>query len=112
MRPKSCSDSPERVVLLHHPEPGGQLDAVERAAEAAEPVPVARAQQQVIVVAGVLALAGEGQPRAAAELDRVAVAVAVAEGDGSRLARLAVEPDASLAAALGVVDSSDQVPGE
>ena len=59
---------PDGVVLLHHAESLGQLDSAERAAEVAEEVAVARAEDEEVVVARALGTRREAETSAAGEL--------------------------------------------
>ncbi len=95
-------------MALHHAQARGQRQVPERAGEAAEAQPVARAKEQKVVVAGALALFLEGERVAVGEADLIQAL----EGDGRRLGRLAVEPDRPLAGALRVVDPLDEIPGD
>src|SRR4051794_22559600 len=99
---------PVGVVFLHHTESLGESEAAEGAAEAAEVVAVAGADQQVVVVAHVLGLRGEVEGFSFLLLDPVQSV----EADRWRLCRVAVDPDPPLAALRRVVDSLDQVPGQ
>src|SRR4051794_21333786 len=99
---------PGGIVLLHHPETLGEVEAAEGAGEAAEAVAVAGADQQVVVVAHMFGLPGEVEGFSTNQLDPVQPA----EADGRRLGRLAFDPDRPLAALRRVVDPFDQVPGE
>ena len=62
--------SPDGVVLLHHAEALGQLEAAEGAGEGAEAVAVAGADEEEVLVAGVVGLGGEVEALAVGEVDR------------------------------------------
>src|SRR5919108_486853 len=101
----STAASPDRLVLLHHPECLVQLDAVQAPGEGPEQVAVAGAEQEQVVLSGPLELRLEGEPGATWELDRVGAG----KGNRRRLCGHPLHPDRPFAALRGVVDAGHQV---
>src|ERR1044072_233835 len=103
---RTLRDSPQHVVPLHDPEPGGERRTAvgQGSHERAEGLAVAAAKQQA---GGVVP--ARRPLREAQLVDRREV---LGERDRPDRVRLAVDPDGALAGVRRVVDALDEVPGD